>query len=204
MNTGGVHGSALGAAEVAAVKTALGFDPDTHFDVDTAVLAHAREVVDRGTDTHQRWQQTMDTWGEREPERFTLFSRLQDRTLPADWTDALPTYAPGSKAVATRKASGNALNAFAPVIPELWGGSADLAGSNNTTIDGADSFGPISISTKDWNAHRTGGTCTSGSASTRWARSSTASPCTARPAPTAAPSSSSPTTCAPPSGWPRS
>ncbi|MGV9869273.1 transketolase, partial [Rhodococcus koreensis] len=153
MNTGGVHGSALGADEVAAVKEILGFDPNTSFDVDPAVLAHARRIVDRGTETRQQWQQDIDAWASREPERFALFSRLQDRALPDGWAEALPVYAPGSKGVATRTASGAALNALAPVLPELWGGSADLAGSNNTTIDGEDSFGPISISTKDWNAH---------------------------------------------------
>ncbi|KXF50370.1 transketolase [Rhodococcus sp. SC4] len=153
MNTGGVHGSALGADEIAAVKRTLGFDPDRSFDVDPAVLAHARGVVDRGDESWEQWHKTMDAWALREPERFALFSRLQDRALPDGWTDVLPVYAPGSKGVATRTASGAALNALAPVLPELWGGSADLAGSNNTTIDGADSFGPISISTKDWTAH---------------------------------------------------
>jgi transketolase len=153
MNTGGVHGAALGADEVAAVKRVLGFDPDKTFDVDPAVLAHARQVVDRGDGIRGQWQKAMDAWATREPERLALFSRLQDRNLPDGWADALPTYEPGSKGVATRKASGAAINALAPVLPELWGGSADLAGSNNTTIEGADSFGPVSISTKDWTAH---------------------------------------------------
>ena len=152
MNTGGVHGAAMGADEVAAVKRVLGFDPDKSFDVDPAVLAHARQVVDRGDEVRAQWQKEMDAWATREPERFELFSRLQEGTLPDGWADALPVYEPGSKGVATRKASGAALNALAPVLPELWGGSADLAGSNNTTIEGADSFGPVSISTKDWNA----------------------------------------------------
>jgi transketolase len=152
MNTGGVHGAALGADEVAGVKRALGFDPDKSFDVDPEVLAHARRAVDRGDKLRAQWQKEMDAWAAREPERFELFSRLQEGTLPDGWADTLPTYEPGSKAVATRKASGAAINALAPVLPELWGGSADLAGSNNTTINGADSFGPVSISTKDWNA----------------------------------------------------
>jgi transketolase len=152
MNTGGVHGAALGADEVAGVKRALGFDPDKSFDVDPEVLAHARRAVDRGDRLRAQWQKEMDAWAIREPERFELFSRLQEGALPDGWADALPTYEPGSKGVATRKASGAAINALAPVLPELWGGSADLAGSNNTTIDGADSFGPVSISTKDWNA----------------------------------------------------
>jgi transketolase len=152
MNTGGVHGAALGADEVAGVKRALGFDPDKSFDVDPEVLAHARRVVDRGDKIRAQWQKEMDAWATREPERFELFSRLQEGILPDGWADALPVYEPGSKGVATRKASGAAINALAPVLPELWGGSADLAGSNNTTIEGADSFGPVSISTNDWNA----------------------------------------------------
>jgi transketolase len=152
MNTGGVHGAALGADEVAGVKRALGFDPDKSFDVDPEVLAHARRVVDRGDKIRAQWQKQMDAWATREPERFELFSRLQEGILPDGWADALPVYEPGSKGVATRKASGAAINALAPVLPELWGGSADLAGSNNTTIEGADSFGPVSISTNDWNA----------------------------------------------------
>ena len=152
MNTGGVHGAALGADEVAGVKRALGFDPDKSFDVDPEVLAHARRVVDRGDKIRAQWQKEMDAWATREPERFELFSRLQEGILPDGWADALPVYEPGSKGVATRKASGAAINALASVLPELWGGSADLAGSNNTTIEGADSFGPVSISTNDWNA----------------------------------------------------
>jgi transketolase len=152
MNTGGVHGAAMGADEVAAVKRTLGFDPDKSFDVDPAVLAHARQVVDRGDKSRAQWQKELYAWAIREPERFELFSRLQDGVLPDGWADALPVYEPGSKGVATRKASGAAINALAPVLPELWGGSADLAGSNNTTIEGADSFGPVSISTNDWNA----------------------------------------------------
>jgi len=152
MNTGGVHGAALGADEVAGVKRALAFDPDKSFDVDREVLAHARRVVDRGDKIRAQWQKEMDAWATREPERFELFSRLQEGILPDGWADALPVYEPRSKGVATRKASGAAINALAPVLPELWGGSADLAGSNNTTIEGADSFGPVSISTNDWNA----------------------------------------------------
>jgi transketolase len=152
MNTGGVHGAALGADEVAGVKRALAFDPDKSFDVDPEVLAHARRVVDRGDKIRAQWQKEMDAWATREPERFELFWRLQEGILPDGWADALPVYEPGSKGVATRKASGAAINALAPVLPELWGGSADLAGSNNTTIEGADSFGPVSISTNDWNA----------------------------------------------------
>lgn len=158
MNTGDVHGAALGAEEVAGVKRALGFDPEKSFDVDPAALAHARKVVDRGAAAHAQWQGEFDTWAAREPERKTLFDRLHAGEFPEGWTDNLPTWEADAKGVATRKASGKVLNALGPILPELWGGSADLAGSNNTTIEGSDSFGPTSISTKDWNAQPYGRT----------------------------------------------
>nr|WP_206024375.1 transketolase [Rhodococcus sp. 14C212] len=158
MNTGDVHGAALGADEVAAVKTALGFDPARHFDVDPAVIEHTRGVVERGAAARTAWQAEFDAWAGREPQRKELFDRLQSGEFPAGWTEVLPTYEPAAKGPATRKASGSALAALGPVLPELWGGSADLAGSNNTTIPGSDSFGPVSISTKDWNAQPYGRT----------------------------------------------
>jgi transketolase len=158
MNTGDVHGAALGADEVAAVKTALGFDPAKHFDVDPAVIEHTRAVVERGAAARTAWQAEFDAWAGREPQRKELFDRLQSGDFPAGWTEVLPTYEPAAKGPATRKASGSALAALGPVLPELWGGSADLAGSNNTTIPGSDSFGPVSISTKDWNAQPYGRT----------------------------------------------
>lgn len=158
MNTGDVHGAALGGEEVAGVKRALGFDPEKSFDVDPAALAHARKVVDRGAAAHAQWQGEFDTWAVREPERKTLFDRLHAGEFPEGWTDNLPTWEADAKGVATRKASGKVLNALGPILPELWGGSADLAGSNNTTIEGSDSFGPTSISTKDWNAQPYGRT----------------------------------------------
>lgn len=158
MNTGDVHGAALGAEEVAAVKTALGFDPEQHFDVDPAVIEHTRGVVERGAAARTAWQAEFDAWAGREPQRKELFDRLQAGEFPAGWTEVLPTYEPAAKGPATRKASGSALAALGPVLPELWGGSADLAGSNNTTIPGSDSFGPVSISTKDWNAQPYGRT----------------------------------------------
>jgi transketolase len=158
MNTGKVHGAALGADEVARVKEALGFDPAKSFVVDDAVLAHARAVVDRGRAAHAQWQRSFDAWATREPQRKALFDRLAARALPDGWADVLPHFEPDAKGVATRSASGKVLNALAPVLPELWGGSADLAGSNNTTMDGADSFGPIDAATKEWNAHPYGRT----------------------------------------------
>jgi transketolase len=158
MNTGGVHGSALGDDEVAAVKEALGFDPEQTFEVADKVLAHVREIGARGRAAREAWTPGSDAWADREPERKALLDRVLGRTLPDGYADALPTWEPGSKAVATRKASEAVLAALGPVLPELWGGSADLAGSNNTTIDGADSFGPASISTDKYTANPYGRT----------------------------------------------
>ena len=152
MNTGGVHGSALGAEEVAATKKILGFDPDKSFEVADDVIAHTRALVDRGRAAHQTWQVDFDSWAEREPERRKLLDRLLARELPAGWDADLTHWEPGSKPVATRAAFGQVLNDVAPKLPELWGGSADLAGSNNTTIKGVKSFGPPSISTEDYTA----------------------------------------------------
>ncbi|MFC9549636.1 transketolase [Rhodococcus sp. NPDC056960] len=158
MNTGAAHGAALGADEVAAVKTALGFDPDKTFEVADDVIAHTRKVVERGAQAHKEWQAQYDEWTQRAPEGKKLLDRLIGRDLPAGWADVLPTWEPDAKGLATRKASAAVLNAVGPVLPELWGGSADLAESNNTTIKGADSFGPASISTSMWNAEPYGRT----------------------------------------------
>jgi transketolase len=153
MNTGKAHGAALGDDEVAAVKKILGFDPDKNFEVRDEVITHTRKLVERGKEAHQKWQPQFDAWAQREPERKALLDRLTAEKLPDGWDANLPHWEPGSDAVATRKASNEVLNAVGPKLPELWGGSADLAGSNNTTIKGADSFGPPSISTKDYTAH---------------------------------------------------
>ena len=150
MNTFQAHGSALGADEVAEVKKILGFNPDENFEIDDAVLAHSREVVKRGQEAHAAWQKTFDDWAAREPERKELFDRLTARALPVGWEKALPTWEPDPKGVSTRKASGAVLNALADVLPELWGGSADLAESNNTTMEGQPSFGPKSTATRLW------------------------------------------------------
>ena len=152
MNTGGVHGSALGDEEVAATKKIIGFDPDKSFEVSDEVIAHTRKLVDRGREAHKTWQAGFDAWARREPERKVLLDRLTAGTLPDGWDADLPYWEPGSKPVATRAASGEVLSAVGPKLPELWGGSADLAGSNNTTMKGAKSFGPPSISTEDWDA----------------------------------------------------
>ena len=153
MNTGKAHGAALGDDEVAAVKKILGFDPDKTFEVHEDVLTHTRKLVERGKEAHEKWQPEFDGWAQREPERKALLDRLLAQKLPDGWDADIPHWEPGSKALATRAASGGVLSAVGPKLPELWGGSADLAGSNNTTMKGMDSFGPPSISTKDYTAH---------------------------------------------------
>ncbi|GLW94265.1 transketolase [Actinokineospora globicatena] len=150
-NTGKAHGAALGTDEVAAVKKILGFDPEQTFEVAPEVLAHAREVVKRGEAAHAEWQTSFDAWKAANPQRHALLVRAQAYELPEGFDDALPTWEPDAKGVATRKASGEVLNAIGGLLPELWGGSADLAESNNTTIKGADSFGPPSAKTAHWN-----------------------------------------------------
>ncbi|MEU5695966.1 transketolase [Actinosynnema sp. NPDC020468] len=157
-NTGAAHGAALGGDEVAAVKKILGFDPEQTFEVADEVLAHTREVVKRGEAAKAEWQRSFDAWAAANPERKALLDRLVARELPEGWTDALPSWDPDPKGVATRKASGEVLTALGPVLPELWGGSADLAESNLTTIKGSDSFGPEGISTGMWKANPYGRT----------------------------------------------
>jgi transketolase len=141
-NTGAAHGSALGAEEVAATKRILGFDPDVSFPAEEDVVAHAREVGDRGKKARVDWELSFAAWAVTNPERAELLDRLSARRLPDGWTAALPEFPPDPKGMATRKASGEVLTALAPVLPELWGGSADLAGSNNTTMKGEPSFIP--------------------------------------------------------------
>jgi transketolase len=147
-NTGKIHGSALGADEVAATKRLLDFDPGQHFAVDEKVLTHAREVLDRGRRAHAEWSKAYDAWAQANRERKALHDRLAGRTLPAGWTDLLPQWPADAKGIATRAASGKVLQALGPVLPELWGGSADLAESNNTTIEGEPSFIPPEYATK--------------------------------------------------------
>jgi transketolase len=152
MNTGKAHGAALGDEEVAAVKEILGFDPDKKFDVSDEVISHTRELVQRGKQAHEKWNADFEAWAKREPERKKLLDRLTAEELPDGWDADIPHWEPGDKALATRAASGKVLSAIGPHLPELWGGSADLAGSNNTTMDNVKSFGPPSISTKDYTA----------------------------------------------------
>ncbi|WP_435243701.1 transketolase [Streptomyces cucumeris] len=140
-NTEASHGSALGAEEVAATKRVLGFDPEQHFQVDADVITHTRGLVDRGRETRAAWDKTLQEWRNNNSERAAQFDRITAGELPAGWESTLPVFEAG-KDVATRKASGQVLKALGGVLPELWGGSADLAGSNNTTIDASSSFLP--------------------------------------------------------------
>lgn len=154
-NSGKIHGSALGADELAAVKKVLGFDPEKNFDVDPAVLAHTRKAVDRGKAAHAEWDAQFDAWAAANPDRKVLLDRILSGDLPEDVEESLPVFDAG-KDMSTRAASGKVLNALGPVIPELWGGSADLAESNNTTIEGSLSFVPAEHSTHEWTGSQYG------------------------------------------------
>ena len=150
-NTAESHGSALGAEEIAATKTLLGINPDEHFAMPAEVLAHVRGAKDRGISHHQDWNNRFEKWQKENPDRALLLQRLITADLPKDWDSELPQY-PAGKDVATRKASGDVIAAIAKVLPEFWGGSADLAGSNNTTINGG-SFLPATSSMKGANPY---------------------------------------------------
>src|SRR5690606_24244850 len=152
------HGSALGEEEVAATKKLLGFDPGTAFPVEDAVLEHTRSVVQRGQQARAAWQERFDRWRAEHPEGAALLDRLQAKQLPDGLAEALPTFDADPKGIATRKASGEVLTALAEVMPELWGGSADLAGSNNTTMKGVPSFVPEAKATQMFPGHRYGRT----------------------------------------------
>ena len=152
MNTGASHGAALGGEEIVGIKEALGFDTDKSFDVADEVIEHTRKLVERGAEAHAQWQVKFDEWAAANPERKALLDRLTAGELPEDFDAELPTWEPDEKGVATRKASEAALQALGKALPELWGGSADLAGSNNTVLKGEPSFGPKSITTGTWTA----------------------------------------------------
>ncbi|HCG2961829.1 TPA: transketolase [Corynebacterium striatum] len=151
MNTGSVHGAALGDDEVAATKEVLGFDPAQTFEVSDEVINHTRKLRERGAQAHAEWQEKFNAWASANPEAKALFDRMEARELPENFDAELPTWDAG-ESVATRKASEATIQALAATVPEMWGGSADLAGSNNTVIKGAESFGPESITTGAWNA----------------------------------------------------
>lgn len=148
-NSGKIHGSALGADELAATKRVLGFDPEQNFEVAPEVIEHTRKAVERGQAAHAEWQVGFDAWAAANPERKALLDRLLTGALPEGVEAALPVFEAG-KDVSTRAASGKVLGALGAVIPELWGGSADLAESNLTTIEGAASFIPAEHSTHEW------------------------------------------------------
>lgn len=152
-NNESAHGSKLGAEAVAGLKEALGFDPAKSFEIDEEALAHAREVAQRGLEAHKEWDQKYEAWKKANPAKAALHDRIHEGRLPEEFDKAIDeleaSFEVGSS-VATRKASGAVINALAPVMPELWGGSADLGGSNNTVIKGADSFAPAKFATSTW------------------------------------------------------
>lgn len=150
-NTGKIHGSALGADELAGLKEAVGFDPEQTFAVAKDVIAHTRGAIARGAAQRVEWQRTYDAWAVANPDRKALLDRLEAGQLPEGLETALPVFEGGSE-LSTRAASGKVINALAPLLPELWGGSADLAESNNTTIEEATSFAPAEWSTHEWSA----------------------------------------------------
>jgi transketolase len=150
-DTGKAHGSALGAEEVAATKELLGFDPKKSFEVDRAVLAHARKVKARGKAAHKAWDKGYAAWRRSHAELAELLDRVRAGKVPDNLDQGLPTFPTDlEKGVATRAASGKVLTALADVMPELWGGSADLAESNNTTMEGQPSFIPKAKQTREW------------------------------------------------------
>jgi transketolase len=147
-DTGEAHGAALGAEEVAKTKRVLHFDPEVNFPAEDEAVSHARKVADRGKKLHAEWEESFAAWRSANPGRAALLDRLAARRLPDGWASALPQFPPDAKGTATRRASGAILNELAGVLPELWGGSADLAGSNNTTMKGEPSFIPAEHQTR--------------------------------------------------------
>ena len=148
--TGKSHGAALGADEVAATKKVLGFDPDQTFEVSDEVIGHTRKLGERGQQAQDEWRKAFDGWAQANPERKALYDRMLTNELTPGWEEALPSWPADPKGIATRAASGKVLTALAPKLPELWGGSADLAESNNTTPEGEPSFLPEDRQTKHW------------------------------------------------------
>jgi transketolase len=149
-NTGAAHGSALGEPEVAATKEILHFDPAVKFPAEEEAVNHARQVAGRGKAARAEWEESFQAWARANPERKALFDRLAKRELPDGWEAVLPVFPADEKGTGTRRASGKILTALAPVLPELWGGSADLAESNNTTMEGEPSFIPADHQTAMW------------------------------------------------------
>jgi transketolase len=150
-NTGKIHGSALGEAELKGLKKVLGFDEENTFEISPEVFEYTRGLRDRSEGAIASWQKSFDDWARANPEGKKLFDRMESGKTPAELAQALPTFDFDTE-VSTRAASGKVLNAIAAIMPELWGGSADLAESNNTTIAGAKSFAPSEHSTSEWSA----------------------------------------------------
>ncbi|GAA2042413.1 transketolase [Yaniella flava] len=157
-NTGGIHGAKLGTEELSGLKEVLGFDPEQHFVMDDELLAHARTVGERSAQYRQTWDAAYQSWRSHNPERAKLYDRLVAGGLPENFADAFPRFESTDGNMATRAASGKVLSALADVMPELWGGSADLAGSNNTTMAGEPSFLPVDRQTQSWSGHPYGRT----------------------------------------------
>ncbi|MGD0605830.1 MAG: transketolase [Streptosporangiaceae bacterium] len=149
-DSGAAHGAALGVPEVKATKKILHFDPEVDFPVEEEALNHAREVAERGKQAHAEWEEGFAAWAKAHPEPKALFDRMAVHRLADGWAEVLPEFPPDAKGIATRKASGEILTALAPVLPELWGGSADLAESNLTTMAGEPSFLPVNRQTEMW------------------------------------------------------
>ena len=150
-NTAKSHGSALGADEVAATKKELGL-PAEDFFFPTEIASHVGKVAARGKDLRADWNKSFETWKSTQADKAALLKRLVEGQLPTGWDSNLPTFSP-DKEVATRKASGDAINALARTLPEMFGGSSDLADSNNTTIEEGESFLPASSSMKHANPY---------------------------------------------------
>jgi transketolase len=157
-DTGAAHGSALGAKEVAATKVILGFDPAVSFPTEDEAVARARQVAERGKLARASWDEQFDLWSGANKVGRELLDRLRARRLPDGWAKVLPEFPADATGIATRSASGKVLNALAPVLPELWGGSADLAGSNDTTMAGEPSFIPEQHQTDMFPGNRYGRT----------------------------------------------
>ncbi|MDR2748717.1 MAG: transketolase [Bifidobacteriaceae bacterium] len=147
-NSGSSHGAALGADEIKGLKENLGLNPNADFDVDEEALAHSRKLIERGEEAQKEWNAKLEAWKAANPDKVALYERIIKREVP-DVSSVLPVF-PEGESVATRASSGKVINAIAEIMPELWGGSADLAGSNNTTIDGAKSFAPVENTTGKW------------------------------------------------------
>jgi transketolase len=154
-NTGKIHGSKLGGEELAGLKQALGFDPAQNFEVSDEVISHTRALFTRSAVVRSEWEQKFSSWKTQNPENAALLERLVSGELPAGLEAALPVFEAGTE-IATRAASGKVINAIAGVMPELWGGSADLAESNNTTIDGGGSFVPAKWQVAHWTPTKAG------------------------------------------------